>query len=392
MFIDPFSEAIKAHDVMDIGFSKFRKKDDPRLFDDRILIINSEITNRTKLAHTLDYLSSKDVAVIALDLLFDSLHIPAEDSLFKESILKSPRLVFGNAFVEGSGSDLSSIGVRTHEYFLNGKEEAFVNIASNDGFSVRAFEPVHLIDGKEELSFAVKVSSYLDPSILSVIKDRNNTKEWINFRRLQPGMQNMIYPINSSKAVHYTMIEIDQFLLDTAFYSKDMFKNKIVLIGFCGEYDRALSMKDRYFTPLNEQYTGRSLPDMHGVVVHANIISMLLDNDYIFDVPSSGIYLLAFLLFVLNYFVFNLIHFYSYFRSIPYIRLIQVLEFFILLTVCLVLLLNFNIKLAFSFSATCIILSYELLEIYDKKLKSRVESLAKMVYMWIQRAAMISRN
>lgn len=377
---------------MDIGFSKFRKKDDPKLFDDRILIINSKITNRTKLAYTLDYLSAKEVAVIGIDLLFDSLYIPAEDSLFKASIMKSPRLVFGNSFLEGYDGDHSSVGVRTHEYFLNGKPEGYVNMASNDGFSVRAFEPVHQVDGKEEFSFSVKVSSYLDSTIPGAIKKRNNTKEWINFRRLQPGMQNMIYPINSSKLVHYTMIDIDQFLMDTAYYSNEMFKNKIILIGFCGEYDRAFSMKDRYFTPMNEQYTGRSLPDMHGVVVHANIISMLLDADYILDIPASGIYILAFLLFVLNYFIFNLIHFYSYFRSIPYIRLIQVCEFFILLTVCLVLLLNFNIKLAFSFAATCIILSYELLEIYDKKLKSRVESLAKMVYMWIRRAAMISRN
>ena len=41
------------------------------------------------------------------------------------------------------------------------------------------------------------------------------------------------------------------------------------------------SWEDKFYTPLNIKYAGRSNPDMFGVVVHANIISMILNEDYI---------------------------------------------------------------------------------------------------------------
>jgi hypothetical protein len=39
----------------------------------------------------------------------------------------------------------------------------------------------------------------------------------------------------------------------------------------------------RYYTPLNERYAGRSLPDMFAVEIHANIIKMIRDRKYIWN-------------------------------------------------------------------------------------------------------------
>ncbi len=369
---------------MDIAFSKFRDKKESRLYDNRILIINSGITDRTELADAIQYLNKQDVKVIGLDLLLDSLYGKPSDTLLRDAIQACDRIVLGYTFLEGNDHSESTFGFQPDSFFSKHASTAFVNLGSNDGLSVRAFEPFHVINGQEREAFSVQIASLYEPNTPQILKNRNHTKEWINFRRVQPGAQNMYFPVNSGKVIHYTLLEIKNFLRDTSQFEPDYFKDKIVLIGFCGENEQALSMKDRYYTPLNEQYTGRSLPDMHGVVVHANIISMLLDQDFIFDVSHAGIYLFSFLLFLFNYFLFKTIHHLDFFRSLPYIRILQVAEFFILLGICLALLLSMNIKLGFTFLATCVILSYELYEAYEQKLKSRIQDMGNTYLKWFR--------
>ncbi|MEI2694997.1 MAG: CHASE2 domain-containing protein [Saprospiraceae bacterium] len=385
IFIDPFSEAIKNHDIMDIAFSKFRNHNDPALFDPRIVIINSKVTNREQIANTIDYLNRNEVAVIGVDLLFDTVYHTAQDTLLREVLESTKQLVLGNTFSETQNHFESVSEFQSDSFFSKGKLQAYVNLGTNDGYSVRAFEPYHIINGIETKSFAMQVASMYNPDINKLTHLKAHTKEWINFKRLQPGVQNMRAPFNSKQAVHYVMHQMDRFLEDTSQFDNNYFKDKIVLIGFCGENDNSLSMNDRYFTPLNEQYTGRSLPDMHGVVIHANIISMILDQDFIMDIPGSIIFILSVLIFFINYFVFKKMSPKDYFRSIPYIRFIQIIEFFTLLGICLSLLLFANIKLGFIFLTTTIIISYELYELYEHKLKQYPEAYLQIIRDWFER-------
>lgn len=84
-------------------------------------------------------------------------------------------------------------------------------------------------------------------------------------------------------------------------------------------------MKDRYYTPLNERSSGRSIPDMFGVIIHANIISMLLDEDYIDDVPEWLLYLFSFLYFYQLLYFLKVVE--KNFFTVAFIRLIQILQF-----------------------------------------------------------------
>ncbi|MEP7195708.1 MAG: CHASE2 domain-containing protein [Saprospiraceae bacterium] len=375
LFIDPFSEAIKGQDLMDVALSKFRNKKDAKLFEQRLLIINSGITDRTKIANTISYLNRHEAKVIGLDLLVDTFYKTPADTLLQTAIHNSNQIVFGYTFLEGNKRHSSSKLLESNSFFTQGKLEGYVNLGTNDRFSVRTFEPFHPIHEKIEKSFGLQIASYYDPLILADLEKRNLETEWINYRRVQPGKSSMIYPINRDGLQHYEMLSIDNFLQDTSLFPLTFFTNKIVLIGFCGENENALSMKDRYFTPLNEQYTGRSIPDMHGVIIHANIISMLLDRDFICEVSHTKVYIYTILLFIFNFFLYSELEHKNYFRSIPFIRIIQIIEFFIFLALCLVLLISFNIKLGFIFIITSIIMSYEFFEIYEAKLKLRVEKI-----------------
>lgn len=373
IFIDPFSEAIKNHDVMDVALSKFRNHNDPALFDPEVFIINSEVTDREQIAKVINLVIEKQAEVVGIDLLFEKSNSDKADTLLRAA-LQNEKVILGYTFEEEK--DHSSIhSDRSNDFFSNKTQYAYVNLGSNDGFSVRTFEPFHEIEGQVDTAFAVKLAAFIDPDIPGLLKNRNHKKEWINFRRKQPGKLNSRYPINSEGLTHYAMVGISDFISEANNYKDDYFKDKIVIIGFNGDNNDYISMQDRYFTPLNEKYSGRSLPDMHGSIIHANIISMLLDKDYINDTSEKYLYLLAFFIFFINFIIFDKLVKKNFMFTVATARLIQVLQFIILFTISVYLITYLNIKVGFVLIITAVVLSFELYEYYHHRLQSRFSKL-----------------
>ncbi len=69
-------------------------------------------------------------------------------------------------------------------------------------------------------------------------------------------------------------------------FSPENFKDKIVIMGYLGNYFGDPAWEDKYFTPLNKKVAGRANPDMFGVIVHANIVAMILNDDYVGTISS----------------------------------------------------------------------------------------------------------
>ncbi len=59
---------------------------------------------------------------------------------------------------------------------------------------------------------------------------------------------------------------------------------KIVLFAYATPFN-PMDIEDKKFTPMNEKYAGKSIPDMNGIIVHANIISMVMEDNFIKKVP-----------------------------------------------------------------------------------------------------------
>jgi CHASE2 domain-containing sensor protein len=77
----------------------------------------------------------------------------------------------------------------------------------------------------------------------------------------------------------------------TGQFEDSLITGRIVLLGYVNT--NPSDLEDKKFSPMNSRFAGKSIPDMNGVVVHANIISMVLDKDYIKKVPLWGNLLLA---------------------------------------------------------------------------------------------------
>ena len=116
---------------------------------------------------------------------------------------------------------------------------------------------------------------------------------------------------------------------------------------------------------MNEKVIGKSIPDMNGIVVHANIISMAMDDNYIKKLPSWVNFLVAVLIcwlhmsFFIRYFLENHIWFHLV------AKIAQVLSAFFFAWVGMVVFDWFNIKLDMKLSLIVIVMAVDVIYFYE---------------------------
>jgi CHASE2 domain-containing sensor protein len=363
--IDPYNDQIGQYDIYDKVFIHLHNQ---RSIDNdtNMVIINTQDNDRAKLADCLRRLDSLQVKVVGIDILFDSLQNPRKDTLLYEAIsnCKAP-IIFGAEQSKGKMVN------KPNPFFeIKDSTLGYTDFYASVPFSAKAFVP--FTDSMEH--FVPKILNQYKYEKYIGLKKRKKEKEWINFRRKQCGESNYVFPINSEKICKYYYSTIDAFIQGKDQISTETYKNKIVLLGYCGTADNALSMKDRVITPLNE-YLGRTKPDMHGVFVHANIISMALADDYIDDLPSFFVNGLGFLLLI---FAFTMSEKYPFEGKLKWVRLILTRTTQIALLILLVfvagwLLDGFNVKMSIVYLATLLIISHDMYEFYNSFIKAMVD-------------------
>jgi CHASE2 domain-containing sensor protein len=79
------------------------------------------------------------------------------------------------------------------------------------------------------------------------------------------------------------------------------------MLGYLGDYLGDSAWEDKFFTPLNKKVAGRANPDMFGLVLHANVVAMILNGDYINTIPDWATYFVAFLVCLFTIALFILI-------------------------------------------------------------------------------------
>lgn len=72
------------------------------------------------------------------------------------------------------------------------------------------------------------------------------------------------------------------------------------MMGYLGDYLGQPAWEDKFFTPLNKKVAGRANPDMFGLVVHANAVAMVLNEDYINETPDWLEWVIAFVVCLLT--------------------------------------------------------------------------------------------
>lgn len=361
LFLDPIAKAISDFDVYDIVYSKLREE--PKV-DTNIVLVNLSNLSRSDIARQLNIVNSLNPKVIGIDAIFQEEKEHYSDSLLADAFSRCRNLILVSKLDKyNEEADTYDIVLSSIDIFNKYASNGFANLPNDDQVSfrtIREFRPVSKTNGTAVNAFASEIVEIYNPEAFQFLMNRKKEVEKIDYI----GNYNRFY-----------FLDADQVLSGENDLS--FIRNKIVLMGFMGINLNNKTFEDIYFTPLNERYAGKTFPDMYGVVIHANIISMILNGNYIDIMPERLSLALAVILCYLSAFIiFKLRENYKdwfFTFSKLYVLLISLLNLFI----GVILLHNFNYRINLTLTLAVIVLSGTVVDIYKTYIIKIFPSLEK---------------
>ncbi len=327
---DTIGQAMKDFEMTDYAFSNLRPE--PTV-DERIVMVNIGVLTRREVAEQIRILSKYKPRVIAYDGFFNC-EGNLRDSINCPQLLDTlGNLLLGNAIQEAGNVVMASRLLQTDSLSQYDTNEAdsleisdslftmnttrgFVTLPTDatyqeDVKQCRSIYTRRYIDGKEELYFGVRIAWQYDSTKAKKFLARNKDEELLNYRGNIEVRQLRINTLkddltsSSNFKNMFAVVDADQLLREEVI--PELFTDRIVIMGYLGDYLGQPAWEDKFFTPLNKKVAGRANPDMFGPVVHANAVAMILNEDYINQIPVWGQYAIAFLISLLTIALFLVI-------------------------------------------------------------------------------------
>jgi CHASE2 domain-containing sensor protein len=290
---EPISQSLVDFRVTDISYSKINNTA-LSLADTNIVIVDIEGLSTIGIAKLVDLINQSNPAVIGIDHIFQKSKNPRLDTILSNVLSKVNNLVLASKLEKCSNDDgeCDSI-VFSNNIFLENTQTAYLNLLiglDKSCNTVRSFYPTIKFGNKQTTSFAIAVSEKYNKDIVRNLLNRGKTQEIINYR----GGFNKFY----FKEAAQILSEPEQ---------SGLFYNKIVLLGEVGAFRGYDLLEELYYTPLNDNPSGRSFPDMANVEIQANIISMIREGNYSSVMPGWLSFLIAIILCYTNMIIFSYI-------------------------------------------------------------------------------------
>lgn len=341
-FFSPFKNAFKDFSYLDLYYSE-KLGNVENIINDNIILVNIDRLSRKEIASVICKLEEQDPKVIGLDVIFKEQKDSIGDQLLFE-YLKSDKIVATYVFDEKNL-------IRSHQQIIQNKTlSGYSNFNfKSESSVVRDFLGVNKESDTTFTSFGVKVAKkYLGDS-------------WNG--DLEKLVSNDI-PINySGNRDHFLVLEYLDIMEQG---NIPLLKDKIIIVGYLGSpNNHQFDIEDKHFTPMNEKYVGKSPPDSFGIVIHANIVHMLIDQDFIKVVPT---WLIALLTVVLTFMALCYFIWLNKRQLASYILRLNILQLLFIVFFVWISLLLFKNKILFKTASitAIIVFSIGLIGFYKK--------------------------
>lgn len=352
-FLNPLARSVADFQLSDVVFSGLRTVERA---DTNIVLVNIAELDRAGIARQIRRITAVSPKVIGIDAFFLREKSPELDDSLAAAIDAAPNVVLCSKLRYNADSSCFDTPIFSQQKFSHGKASGFANLVNEDAAeykTVRKFSPIEQAGNSEELCFAAVIAKAADSAATARLLRRGNHLETINFT----GDYGRFYTLDSN-----TVLD------DSADLS--FAQNKIVVFGYLGRSLGQIDLTDRFFTPLNERPAGRTLPDMYGVVIHANIISMILRGDYVKEIPIWAEFILNTYMAYCFIVLFNWLYVYKS-RWYDTVSVLVQLVLSIFLLFCQFLLFeSYRFNLGLSLCVIIIALSGNILEIYHDVIKN----------------------
>jgi CHASE2 domain-containing sensor protein len=338
---NPVKEVLKGYRYTDLYYSRLY---DAKEVDEEIVIVNIGSMQRPDIINCLELLTESEAAVIGVDILFEKERSDSTD--LKLAALMDDQRVVG-AYTTGESQTFSATGFRA-------EKEGYVNFIGEDPETsvIRYFYPIKESEEGVRQSFALAVLKAAGQETKKDLEDKS-------------------YQINYF-GDHQNFISVEGKDLLEGKTTPDL-AGKIILLGYAGDtYGDFSKIEDSFYTPLNKNNIGKSLPDMHGVVIHANIIKMMRDGEWITEFKGPAMKLVSFVICLLHVIPFIYFFVKKHLWYHLFAKLAQLVSSILILLICIYLFSSSNLYVSNTSLIVAVLLAVDVLYLY--------ESLAAFVY------------
>ncbi len=383
---DSIGQALQDMEMTDIAFSQMRSQ--PKM-ESNIILVNIGNLPRAGIAEQIRILDKYDPKVIGLDSFFKGYVGDTLGTLSLANAINSAKTdIVMVAKVEQSDS-LAAVSPGEEIYdqlyvsdpiFTSNVEFAIANLDTDAEFQedvkiCRKFPSFRtVIGGDTHVAFGAKLASKLNPDAINTLVSRDNEFETINYR----GDFYNFYNNDTTVFKRFGALDYDEVLGEN--FDPSFVKGKIVIMGFIGaDFLDMYSWEDKFFTPLNKKMAGRANPDMYGPVIHANIASMILNDDYVDTLSDATEIIIGVILCYLNVLLFSVIYrkMGAWYDGLT--KLIQVIEVILLLFLIIQLFASYSFKLELSIGLFAVALAGDLLEVYYGVIRNAVMKISNRI-------------
>jgi CHASE2 domain-containing sensor protein len=337
--LDPIKLALLDFDYNDMAYSKMGKNERTSI-DTNIIIVNIGKTGRNEIATMIEKVQERKPKVIGVDVLFKQPKTHEDDSALIATIPKHKNLVLAYELID-SNHHLIPNGFLRNRAALSG----YANFVGTEDGVNRSFPPFIKKEEETYYAFASEVVKVANPSAYKKLMERKKKTEIINYTRRNESFH-VIEGMDLITGADSTSLE-----------------SKIVLLGYTSEDPN--DVEDKKFTPMNARSFGKSLPDMAGVNVHANVINMVLQDKYINKMPKWLTWGLAFVICWLHMAIFLA---YAIERHLWFhlaAKVAQIVSAVLFIFIGLYIYMEFDYKINLVPSFVAIILAVDVLYFYE---------------------------
>lgn len=352
----PLKSAFSDFELSDLNYSDL-KIAEKEAADPNIILVNVRDMSHIDLAKVIMRLNQQNPKVVGIDIVLDKKQIENDSilELYKYVFANTKNLVLNNILQYNKETKNIERIIEPIEELKNFGVVGFSNIMLEKDKSfetTRKYSPK--LSGKDSMyySFAYRIVQLYKPGAIEKLDKRANKTEIINFK---------------GNYSHFSYIDGNEILADN--YSDNFFKDHIVLISKYDPFKNNQFLADMYFTPLDTNQGKKSLPDMHRIVVQANIISMITHENYFNSLPFFVTLIFTFVLSYCNMLLFA----YFELKVKEWYELLSLIAFFfesvVLIFVSYISFNYFRMDMNLNITLLALIVTTPIFEAYAKSIK-----------------------
>ncbi len=254
---------------------------------DATMLDTFDMVDRAQLAMQLASLFELKPRIVAVDFLVETARqeAPEGDAMLSALVADHPNLLLG-IFFEDS---LNRFRIPPRSLNIPAAQLGCINIVTDADNTIRRYRPLWGADGGPTFeSYDVKVAHAVDSSATAYLRSFGNEEFIIDYAagigetQRNGAAGDQIFPVMPLAEVFRVVSSGDSAATAAL---REQFAGKAVLVGY-GDLrgGQVTSVVDRFYTPFKPEKN--TLPDMHGVAIHANIVNTILQRRVLEQIPT----------------------------------------------------------------------------------------------------------